>query len=229
MTKILHISDTHANHKLIPDHRFEGIDMVIHSGDCSNYKDSYRNNNEVLDFIEWYKNIPVKDKVYVAGNHDTSIERRLVTPGHFAEAGIHYLEHTATYINGLYIFGSPYTPTYGEWSFMKARDKIGRYWEAIPEGLDVLIVHGPPRGVRDLSYSIDNKLEFCGDMSLLKAVYKTTPKLMCFGHIHNFKDINNQGVSTYSDINTIFSNATCVEDGRFDKGLTSFGNIIDLD
>jgi len=79
--KILHISDTHGYHGTFPESRFESMDVVVHSGDCSNYRDSYRNSNEVLDFIEWYKNVPVKHKIYVAGNHDTSIERRLVTPG----------------------------------------------------------------------------------------------------------------------------------------------------
>jgi len=33
---ILHISDTHCMHDQFPEKRFEGIDMVIHSGDCSN-------------------------------------------------------------------------------------------------------------------------------------------------------------------------------------------------
>ena len=28
--------------------------------------------------------------------------------------------------------------------------------------------------------------------------------------------------------NTVFSNAACVDDGRFDRGLTSFGNILEL-
>jgi uncharacterized protein (DUF952 family) len=39
---------------------------------------------------------------------------------------------------------------------------------------------------------------------------------------------SNQGVSHYSRTKTIFSNAACVYDGRFDLGLTSQGNIITL-
>jgi len=39
----------------------------------------------------------------------------------------------------------------------------------------------------------------------------------------------NQGYSYYSNTKTIFSNAACVYDGRFDKGLTSFGNKIKLE
>ena len=229
--KILHISDTHGFHGTFPESRFEGIDIVIHSGDCSNYKDPYRNNNEVLDFIEWYKNVPVKYKIYVAGNHDTSIERRLVTPGHFAEAGIIYLENQATIIEGIKFWGSPITPTFFDWAFMKARDKTHKVWAQIPDDTDVLIVHGPPKGVRDLSFDREGNLEMCGDKALMKRCYalKDTLKLVCFGHIHNCKDVDtNQGVAHYSLVKTVYSNAACVYDGRFDLGLTSFGNILEI-
>lgn len=228
MNRILHISDTHGFHDQIPSKRFEGIDLVIHSGDCSNSKSSAINNNEVLSFIEWYKNVPVKNKIFVAGNHDTSIERRVITPGHFAEAGIIYLENQATIIDGIKFWGSPITPTFGDWSFMKARGNTHKVWEHIPMDTDVLIVHGPPKGIRDLSYDRFNKLEMCGDKSLLTAVKLVQPKLMCFGHIHNVRDIENQGTSTYSIMQTVFSNATCVEDGKFEYGLTSFGNILTI-
>ena len=50
-----------------------------------------------------------------------------------------------------------------------------------------------------------------------------------FGHIHDMDDVQNQGVSHYSKTPTIFSNATCVDDGKFDTGLTSFGNIFNIE
>jgi predicted phosphodiesterase len=53
------------------------IDIVIHSGDCSNPRDPYNNEPEVRRFIDWYKSLPIKHKIYVAGNHDSkSIEKR---------------------------------------------------------------------------------------------------------------------------------------------------------
>lgn len=228
--KILHISDTHGFHGTFPDTRFEGIDVVVHSGDCSNYMNVAMNQPEVLNFLEWYKNVPVKHKIYVAGNHDTSIERRLVTPGEITEAGIIYLENAAVTIDGVKFWGSPITPTFGNWAFMKAREKINVVWETIPEDTNVLIVHGPPKSIRDLSYDRDDNLEFCGCSALLKRCRKLTSlKAVCFGHIHNMDGIDtNQGVSTYDFSDAIFSNAACVYDGRFDKGLTSFGNIITI-
>jgi hypothetical protein len=101
-------------------------------------------------------------------------------------------------------------------------------WEHIPTDTDVLIVHGPPKGVRDLSFDRHGQLEYCGDGSLMKAVMKIQPKYMLFGHIHDMTAIYNQGVSTFTKIPTVFSNATCVDDGKFELGLTSFGNKFNL-
>ena len=228
--KILHISDTHGFHSRFPDEKFKDIDVVVHSGDCSNYKDAYRNAIEVADFIEWYKDVPVKYKIYVAGNHDTSIERKRITKEDFEANGIIYLENSFVNINGVKFYGTPVTPSFNDWAFMKARDKTHQVWEAIPEDTGVLIVHGPPKGIRDLSFDRDGKLEFCGDNALMKRCIslQNTLKFVCFGHIHNMDGVYNQGISTFSMTQTVFSNAACVDDGRFDRGLTSFGNILEL-
>lgn len=228
--KILHISDTHGFHGSFPDSRFEGIDVVVHSGDCSNYRNTLMNLPEVLNFISWYKSVPVKHKIFVAGNHDTAIERNLVTPDQFAEAGIIYLENAATTIDGVKFWGSPITPTFGDWAFMKSREKINKVWERIPEDTNVLVVHGPPKSVRDLSFDPFGKLEMCGCSALFKKCKKLPAlKAVCFGHIHNMDGVEtNQGVSVYDFSDTIFSNGACVYDGRFDKGLTSYGNIITI-
>ena len=105
------ISDTHGYHEQleIPS----GIDMIIHSGDCSNNINPYLNENEVRQFIDWYKEVPVKPKIYVAGNNDGSIEKRLITKKDFEDAGIIYLEDEIVEIEGLYIYGNPYVPKIG--------------------------------------------------------------------------------------------------------------------
>ena len=55
--KIWHISDTHHHHNLlnIP----LDVDLIIFSGDCANYRDKWRNEPEVLNFLDWFANIPV--------------------------------------------------------------------------------------------------------------------------------------------------------------------------
>ncbi len=154
----------------------------------------------------------------------------MITPADFSEAGIIYLENAATIINGIKFWGSPHTPQFGEWAFMKSRQTINRVWDEIPPDTDVLIVHGPPKGVRDLSFDRHGNLEYCGCGALMKKCFrmKDQLKLVLFGHIHDMDDVSNQGVSHYSKTPTVFSNATCVDDGKFDKGLTSFGNIFEI-
>lgn len=224
--RILHISDTHTYHDLIKIP--SGLDMIIHSGDCSNPRDPYNNESEVRDFIDWYKEIPVKHKIYVAGNHDTSIEKGLVTKDDFKNAGIIYLENESIVIDGIKIFGSPHTPNFGNWAFMKERNKLERFWRlAIDEDVNIVVTHGPPKGILDKSYDRENNLECCGDKSLLNRILEVQPTYSLFGHIHNCKDIVNAGVQKLSVCNTFFSNGSVVTDGRFGK-LSSNGNLITI-
>jgi len=223
---ILHISDTHTYHDLlkIPS----GLDMIIHSGDCSNPRDPYNNEPEVRDFIDWYKELPIKYKIYVAGNHDTSIEKGLVTAKDFDDNGIIYLENDFITIEGINIFGSPYTPQFGQWAFMKERTKLERFWRnEIPDNIDIIITHGPPKGILDKSYDRQNNIECCGDKSLLNRILEVQPAYSLFGHIHNCKDIVNAGTQKLSICDTIFSNGSVVTDGKFGK-LSSNGNLITI-
>jgi Icc-related predicted phosphoesterase len=224
--KIWHISDTHTFHNLleIP----ENIDMVIHSGDATNPKEPYSNKVEMENFIFWFSQLPIKYKVFVAGNHDVSIEKKLITQLDFNSKGIIYLENSFIEIEGLKIWGSPITPTFGiGWAFNKNRAKTHEVWKQIPGDTDIVVVHGPPKGMLDLSYNRKNELELCGDNSLTKRMLDLKPKLCLFGHIHNFKDIINAGIKKLSIMDTIFSNGSVVTDAKFGK-LSSNGNIFDI-
>jgi Icc-related predicted phosphoesterase len=221
--KIWHIGDTHGSHKdlKVP----EGVDMVIFSGDCSNPRNPYNNEPEVRDFLTWYDSLPIKYKVFVAGNHDSSIEFGLVDKETFSNLNIVYLENDYTIIEGIKIYGSPLTPTFGDWAFMKSRSKISRYWDNIPEDSDIIVTHGPPKGILDLSHSFTGVLEECGCGALRKKVAKINPKFMLFGHIHDTRLISNAGTRVANGQDTIFSNGSCVTDGKGYK-LTSNGNIL---
>lgn len=224
--KIWHISDTHTFHGLLSVP--ENIDMVIFSGDCSNPKEPYVNEQQVRNFITWFDSLKIKHKIFVAGNHDTSIEKGLITEDNFHQCCIHYLENDFVEIEGLKIWGSPHTPTFGDWAFMKSREKLIRVWDTIPSDTDIVIVHGPPKGILDCSYDYRNNVEFCGCSALKKTLLnRVRPKLMCFGHIHNNKDIINAGTMKLSKYKTIFSNGSVVTDGKFGE-LSSNGNIIEL-
>jgi predicted phosphodiesterase len=134
--KIWHISDTHTYHGLLKVP--EGIDMVIHSGDATNPRDPYASEQEMLNFISWFGSLPIKYKVFVAGNHDLCIERNLVTKIDFMKNGIVYLENDYAEVEGIKIWGSPFTPTFGQgWAFNKKRSALHDIWKEIPDDTDI--------------------------------------------------------------------------------------------
>lgn len=224
--RIYHISDTHCQHSLLNVPK--DIDIIIHSGDESNSRSPYINYKECMDFLEWYGSLNIKYKVFIAGNHSTAIEKRLVSKETIESFGITYLENESVTIDGLKIWGSPHTPQFCNWAFMKARDKLHDVWQAIPDDTDVVVVHGPPKGILDLSYNRENILEHCG----CKALFKRTTSLpnlkaVLSGHIHNCQDIINAGTRVLAGSNTIYSNGSVVTDGKFGT-LSSNGNILEL-
>lgn len=226
MMKIWHISDTHTYHGLLKVP--EDIDMVIHSGDATNPRDPYASEQEMLNFISWFGSLPIKHKVFVAGNHDLCIERNLVTKIDFMKNGIVYLENDYAEVEGIKIWGSPFTPTFGQgWAFNKKRSALHDIWKEIPDDVDIVVVHGPPKGILDLAYHQLNCIEFCGDEALRKRMYLLNPKLCLFGHIHNNEDIINAGTMKLSNHNTIYSNGSVVTDGKFGKVMSN-GNTFEI-
>lgn len=224
--KIWHFSDSHNYHDLlkIPDN----IDIAIFSGDESNYYCQYKNEPECRDFINWFSALKIKYKVMIAGNHSSYIFhntrkfRKLCE-----EKNIIYLENETIEIEGIKIFGTPITPTFGNWYFQKSRDKLDKFWKNIPDDTDILVVHGPPKGILDLSEDKNHRLENCGCKALKRHVIeRIKPKLMCFGHIHSNKDIQNDGILYQNNI--YFSNGSVVKDGKFGT-LCSNGNIFEID
>lgn len=219
------ISDTHAQHKslIVPT----DIECVIHAGDSTNYYDIYRNQPEFEDFLEWFAKLPIKHKVLIAGNHDAWAMKKY-NVDMVKSFGIHYLEHEYLDLEDKLIFGSPYTPTFGTWHFMKDRGKLSQYWEALISGIDVLITHGAPKGILDLSHDRNHNLEYCGDSALTKAVFKNIPKYHVFGHLHDSEGCFNSGVTNLSGRHTTFINASCVTDGKFNQGCSSHGQVFNI-
>lgn len=211
--KIACISDTHGFHNQIIF--TENVDCIIHAGDSTNYKDIINNQIEFNSFIDWYSKLDIKHKILIAGNYDAWATKKY-NIDKVKDLGIIYLEHEYCEIDNITFFGSPYTPTFGDWYFMKDRAKLDKYWN-INIKCDILITHGPPKGILDLSYDNRNNLIFCGDNALRKNIRKIPPSYHIFGHIHNNKDIVNYGVRIIDK--TVFVNASMVKDREFDKGV----------
>lgn len=152
-----------------------GGDILIICGDLTarNTKDEYTR------FISWLSKLPYRCKIVIAGNHDGLIEKGTVTIGNDQ---IHYLCDSGYEFEGIKIWGSPWTPTFLNWYFMKDRgDPIKEKWDLIPSDTDILVTHGPPYGIFD--ETVDEIRVGCEDLK--KAVQeRIKPRIHCFGHIH---------------------------------------------
>lgn len=185
--KIWCISDTHNKHGLLDLYDPKDVDVLIHAGDESLHRSPIINNNEVLDFIEWLKAMPYKHKIWIAGNHSTSIGERMIEPlkMNLKRFDIHYLENSGVEIDGVKFWGSPVTPSFGiGWAFNRGRDKIHKTWNMIPEDTDVLITHGPPYGRLDFARESEPRGRLVGCKNLAKRILEIQPKYHIFGHIH---------------------------------------------
>ena len=96
--------------------------------------------------------------------------------------GVVYLEDEGVTLDGVTFWGSPVTPIFFDWAFMHGPATISTYWDAIPDDTDVLITHGPPRGVMDRVLP-DGEAVGCPRLRQ-ELDTRLHPKLHVFGHVH---------------------------------------------
>ncbi|KAK3295295.1 ser/Thr protein phosphatase family protein [Chaetomium fimeti] len=205
-TRFLVIADTHGMHYLPDTKPLQPIDVVIHCGDITS--DSQL--SEYKTAIHLLSRIPAPLKLILPGNHDYTLDtptyqhllhthpELLQTHGHpnaahhlFTAAqqhhNLHYLPegtHRFPLPNGahLTLYASPYTPAFGAPGFQYPRHQAPHRF-AIPPDVDVVVTHGPPRGVRDRSWAAAGG-QHVGAGELFEAVERARPRVHCFGHIH---------------------------------------------
>lgn len=225
--KILHITDTHGFHEQIV---LQEADILCITGDESNSKSQFINHGEFLDFFSWLEKVrPLfKHIIMIPGNHSSWIyHNEKQAKQKLKDIDVNLLIREEIVLEDLKFYGEPIVPTFGDWVYMTARHKLYRYWEMIPEDVDVLLTHTPPKGILDLSEDRNRILEMCGCGALNKKINKLKQlKAHLFGHIHNYKEIVNTGILIRDGV--IYSNATAVTDGEFAKGVTFHGNIVGI-
>lgn len=193
--KIVAISDTHNYRIDLP----KG-DLLIVAGDLT-ARGSAAELREFNHFIE-EESYKFKYKpLVIAGNHDFYLEEGLDR----AEAiltSANYLEDKLIEIDGLKIYGSPWTPTFMNMAFMKDRgSEIEQAWHEIPDNIDILVTHGPPQGILDLCPSGNVGCEAL--LETLTNRLTAPPRIHIFGHIH-------EGYGSFSNEKTQFFNvAVC--------------------
>lgn len=196
MTRFVLVSDLHCcfNFQTPPG------DVLIAAGDMT----MHGTPEEFLELERWFKLQPQSRKLYVPGNHDLGAftSQRVMkydilkTPKWLVDEEVNTLEN-------IRIYGSPWT--YAPWGGLKwafplhggthSKEK----WAEIPEGLDILVTHGPAYGISDEHWVTGQKL---GDSYLLWRLQEmqSPPAIHAFGHIHSAAKVTQVGPTLHLNL-----------------------------
>lgn len=184
MRKIVAISDLHGN---LIDIDKEG-DILIISGDiCPSFDHSLTFQKKWIEssFRAWVESLynNFNSIVFIAGNHDFIFQAGIKIDWN---ERVQYICDEMLDVDGISIYGTPWTSIFHDWAFMLDDDQLDGKFEMIPENLDILVTHGPAYGMSDtvLQYSSRSK-EKLGSRSLKKHILRAKPRCHIFGHIHS--------------------------------------------
>lgn len=173
---ILHLSDTHGLHHQIKD--LPAADVIIHSGDFSHNGTE----DEVLDFLNWFIDLPYKHKIFVTGNHDMC----LWDADNIEDLpeNMYFLQDRSVEIDGVKFFGLGYIHPE----------------ELIPDDADIIITHEPPEMILDET----NEMHW-GNPKIRDRIFEVKPRYHLFGHAHDaYGRVKIEGI--------VFSNASLLDD-----------------
>lgn len=177
--RIVCISDTHGGGCALSSSVIQVPhgDVLVHAGDLT----GRGRLDQVQREMQWLASLPHRHKIFVAGNHDFFFEKTPEMIPAVVPPGITYLQDAGVVIDGISFWGSPWQPEFCGWAFNLPRgEELAKKWAMIPENIDVLITHGPPR--KKLDYVLGGSHVGCSDLARRVAVVR--PLLHVFGHVH---------------------------------------------
>ena len=173
---ILQISDTHNKHQQLTN--MPAADVIVHCGDFT----EQGTEEETLDFLNWFIELPYKHKVFVTGNHDICLWDADGIED--LPDNVYFLQDRRCEIDGVKFFGLAYN-----------HSEI-----LIPNKIDVLVTHEPPVMILDESSGTH-----WGNAPLRNKVFEIKPKYHLFGHAHDaFGTEKHDGI--------VFSNGALLDD-----------------
>jgi 3',5'-cyclic AMP phosphodiesterase CpdA len=154
----------------------------------------------------WLDRQPATHKVITWGNHDwcgQSCDFSADAPPRAASTSLQIVTDALTTIDvggeRLTIWASPWSNQFGYWAFMKRPRDLAPHYDAIPEGIDLLVSHQPPYGYGDVV------LDHLGSRELLAAIDRVRPRAVICGHIH-------EGHGCYEHAGTPIHNVSVVDE-----------------
>lgn len=145
---------------------FTRSDVMVHSGDFC----MVGTEQEALDFLNWFCDLPYKHKIFICGNHDDCLYGANIDG---LPDNVHQLSNSGIEIDGVKFYGVPMF--LGDCITERQRHN----YEKIPGDTDVLITHSPAYGILDYDDGINY-----GSEEILTKLSELHLKAHLFGHIH---------------------------------------------
>lgn len=216
--KIVAISDLHG---YLPE-IYEHCDVLCICGDIvplsiqsyPKYSIDWLNTT----FKDWCYSIDCDKIIIISGNHDFVFEELY---DEFCESRcdlneivknfsqyvsdkldfgekIIYLHDNLYEYNGVTFYGTPHIPELKRWAFYQCREDLEKYYNLIPDDVDVLLTHSPGKFVNDTGVSLElpTKPEY-GSIELTDAVKNKNIKYWFCGHVHS----GNHELTKFNNIN----------------------------
>lgn len=192
--RIACVSDQHAH--LGPN--IPECDLLIVAGDqCPDriggmYAKTDRSNQRhwfQTEWLHWREKQPVPLCLVTWGNHDFCGHTAKLAPlfdwtRDDTKRTYSIVDDVFIY-NGVKIWLTPWSNQFRDWAFMKEPEDLKAIYAKIPEGIDILVSHQPPKGYGGRIYDLANKgYEELGSQELLDAIDRVQPKIVICGHIH---------------------------------------------
>lgn len=193
--RIALISDLHGNLPDTPE-----CDLLLIAGDVTPVVDhSWLRQKLWIDteFRYWLSKQPARKIIGIAGNHDFIAQS---DDWLMRDLPWTYLQDEGATFEGLNIWGTPWTPTFGRWAFMDKDENLDAYFSQIPDNTDILLSHGPAYGYGDLT---DRSNEHVGSVTLREAITRTNPRLHVYGHIHEAYGIEQHDTTVSTNVSYV--------------------------
>ena len=141
-------------------------------------------------FIPWTIELPFKEIILVAGNHDFYFEETSPIDIFlmFDHTKVTYLQDSWVMIYGIKFYGTPWCHKFGNWTFMLNNSSLKDKFKHIPSDIDFLLTHDAPYGTSDICLQEDviwHTNIHIGNKPLRNIIIEKTPKYNLHGHLHS--------------------------------------------